>query len=226
MPIAAFPGTRGWGYDGAYLYAPYARYGRPEDLKRQSLPYPPPRHPPRRRLQPLRPRRELSAGDRAGFLYRSAPYAVGRGARFFRAEQPAGARFYHSQRTLLAAGICLRWAPPRCRPCHPRRQQARHLDRVGSDRAPRDHRPGDPSRSGKRSQRGALPGAHGRLGRLLHRAVERRFAPCPARPDNRRGCGLLLGLRSAAGGSSQPRFGRRLCLSGRSVAVSSRQAPR
>ncbi len=34
MPIAEFPGTRGWGYDGANLYAPYARYGRPEDLKR------------------------------------------------------------------------------------------------------------------------------------------------------------------------------------------------
>src|SRR5207244_11967721 len=34
MPIAVFPGTRGWGYDGTYLYAPSSRYGRPEDLKR------------------------------------------------------------------------------------------------------------------------------------------------------------------------------------------------
>ena len=34
MPIAEFPGTRGWGYDGTYLYAPSSRYGRPEDLKR------------------------------------------------------------------------------------------------------------------------------------------------------------------------------------------------
>jgi len=33
MPLAAFPGERGWGYDGAALYAPYAPYGRPEDLK-------------------------------------------------------------------------------------------------------------------------------------------------------------------------------------------------
>ncbi|EYB68803.1 malto-oligosyltrehalose trehalohydrolase [Deinococcus phoenicis] len=32
MPLAAFPGQRGWGYDGAALYAPYAPYGRPEDL--------------------------------------------------------------------------------------------------------------------------------------------------------------------------------------------------
>ena len=34
MPIAEFPGARGWGYDGAYLFAPYSGYGRPEDLKR------------------------------------------------------------------------------------------------------------------------------------------------------------------------------------------------
>ena len=34
MPIAEFPGTRGWGYDGTYIYAPSSRYGRPEDLKR------------------------------------------------------------------------------------------------------------------------------------------------------------------------------------------------
>ena len=32
MPVAAFPGARGWGYDGVALYAPYAPYGRPEDL--------------------------------------------------------------------------------------------------------------------------------------------------------------------------------------------------
>ncbi|UQN05356.1 malto-oligosyltrehalose trehalohydrolase [Deinococcus sp. QL22] len=33
MPIAAFPGERGWGYDGVALYSPYAPYGRPEELK-------------------------------------------------------------------------------------------------------------------------------------------------------------------------------------------------
>lgn len=32
MPLSAFPGRRGWGYDGVALYAPYAPYGRPEDL--------------------------------------------------------------------------------------------------------------------------------------------------------------------------------------------------
>ncbi len=34
MPIADFPGRANWGYDGCYLYAPDATYGRPEDLKR------------------------------------------------------------------------------------------------------------------------------------------------------------------------------------------------
>jgi maltooligosyltrehalose trehalohydrolase len=34
MPVAAFPGTRNWGYDGAYLYAPQASYGGPDGLKR------------------------------------------------------------------------------------------------------------------------------------------------------------------------------------------------
>ena len=33
MPLAAFPGQRGWGYDGASLFAPYAPYGRPDELK-------------------------------------------------------------------------------------------------------------------------------------------------------------------------------------------------
>jgi malto-oligosyltrehalose trehalohydrolase len=33
MPIADFPGARNWGYDGVYLFAPDATYGRPEDLK-------------------------------------------------------------------------------------------------------------------------------------------------------------------------------------------------
>ncbi|MDH5539979.1 MAG: malto-oligosyltrehalose trehalohydrolase [Rhizobacter sp.] len=34
MPVADFPGRRGWGYDGVLLFAPDASYGPPEDLKR------------------------------------------------------------------------------------------------------------------------------------------------------------------------------------------------
>ncbi|MEQ1404345.1 malto-oligosyltrehalose trehalohydrolase [Neorhizobium sp. Rsf11] len=33
MPVAHFGGNRGWGYDGALLYAPHAAYGPPEDFK-------------------------------------------------------------------------------------------------------------------------------------------------------------------------------------------------
>jgi malto-oligosyltrehalose trehalohydrolase len=33
MPVADFPGRWGWGYDGALLFAPESRYGRPEALK-------------------------------------------------------------------------------------------------------------------------------------------------------------------------------------------------
>jgi maltooligosyltrehalose trehalohydrolase len=34
MPLADFPGNRGWGYDGVCLYAPARCYGRPDDLRR------------------------------------------------------------------------------------------------------------------------------------------------------------------------------------------------
>ncbi|HVS77030.1 MAG TPA: malto-oligosyltrehalose trehalohydrolase [Steroidobacteraceae bacterium] len=33
MPVAEFPGTRGWGYDGVLPYAPASAYGTPRDLK-------------------------------------------------------------------------------------------------------------------------------------------------------------------------------------------------
>jgi maltooligosyltrehalose trehalohydrolase len=34
MPVAAFPGARNWGYDGASLFAPHEAYGGPEELRR------------------------------------------------------------------------------------------------------------------------------------------------------------------------------------------------
>jgi maltooligosyltrehalose trehalohydrolase len=33
MPVAAFPGEAGWGYDGVALFAPFAPYGTPDDLR-------------------------------------------------------------------------------------------------------------------------------------------------------------------------------------------------
>ncbi|HEY0307909.1 MAG TPA: malto-oligosyltrehalose trehalohydrolase, partial [Acidobacteriaceae bacterium] len=34
MPVASFPGQRGWGYDGVALFAPQEHYGGPDGLKR------------------------------------------------------------------------------------------------------------------------------------------------------------------------------------------------
>ena len=34
MPVATFPGKRGWGYDGLYTFAPHPAYGGPEGLAR------------------------------------------------------------------------------------------------------------------------------------------------------------------------------------------------
>jgi maltooligosyltrehalose trehalohydrolase len=34
MPVATFPGERGWGYDGLYAYAPHPAYGGPAGLAR------------------------------------------------------------------------------------------------------------------------------------------------------------------------------------------------
>ena len=34
MPVAEFPGTRNWGYDGVGLYAPSHNYGHPDDFRR------------------------------------------------------------------------------------------------------------------------------------------------------------------------------------------------
>lgn len=33
MPVAAFGGERGWGYDGVLLYTPHPAYGAPDDMK-------------------------------------------------------------------------------------------------------------------------------------------------------------------------------------------------
>ncbi|MGA7989590.1 MAG: malto-oligosyltrehalose trehalohydrolase [Candidatus Dormiibacterota bacterium] len=34
MPLAQYPGSRGWGYDGVDLFAPHSAYGGPEGLRR------------------------------------------------------------------------------------------------------------------------------------------------------------------------------------------------
>ena len=58
MPVATFPGERGWGYDGVLTFAPHRAYGGPHGLARfvDAAHAAGPRGDPRRRLQPRRPR--------------------------------------------------------------------------------------------------------------------------------------------------------------------------
>ena len=57
MPVAAFPGEHGWGYDGIGLWAVHEPYGGPDGLKRfvDACHARRPGRPARRRLQPRRP---------------------------------------------------------------------------------------------------------------------------------------------------------------------------
>ena len=100
MPVADFPGRRGWGYDGVLPYAPDAAYGRPEE------PQAPDRRGARARshgaarrgLQPLRTGRQLPASLRAAVLHGTPSHAVGRGHQFRRrrASRPVRDFFVHN----------------------------------------------------------------------------------------------------------------------------------
>ena len=81
MPVAAFPGRHGWGYDGVYLsaaHAPYGGPGGPAAVRRRG-PRRGPRGAARRRLQP---RRRLRHAGPGGFgPYFTAPLRDAVGAR-------------------------------------------------------------------------------------------------------------------------------------------------
>ena len=97
---------------------------------------------PRRRLQSLRPGRELSRGLRARLLPRRHRHAVGRRHRF----PPArGAPLLHRERALLADGISLRRAALRRRARHLRGRLARRDGGRGARH--RRARPPCPSRA-------------------------------------------------------------------------------
>ena len=79
MPVAEFDGRFGWGYDGVDLFAPTRLYGAPGRLPALRRPRARAGHrrDPRRRLQPLRPGRQLSARVRARLLHRRATTTSG-----------------------------------------------------------------------------------------------------------------------------------------------------
>ena len=140
MPLADFSGRRNWGYDGVLPFAPDARLrpaGRPEAPDRRGA-WPRADGLPRRRLQPLRARRELSAAaTRPSFFDRGRAHALGRGDRLH-GQRPVR-DFVDPQRALLARGVPLR-RPAASTPSHAivDRERGAHPGRDRGDRAPDD----------------------------------------------------------------------------------------
>ena len=228
MPVADFPGRRNWGYDGVLPFAPDAAYGTPEELKRLVDAAHAPRADgaARRRLQPLRPRRQLPARVRAAVLRRRRITRRGARRSTSTAPQPHGARLLRAQRALLDRGI-----PPR---------------RPAARRGARDARRLAPSTSSTRSRarcatgRGASatctwcwrttrnqasPARATRRPRCARRAVERRPAP-RARTCSLTGetDGYYADYADAPLAAARPRAGRRLRLPGRAVGLPRRRA--
>ena len=122
----------------------------------------------RRRLQPLRPGRQLPARSTAPQFFtdgdttrHGAPRSTST------ARQPHGARLLRPQRAVLARGVPLRRAAARCSACNLRRQSTQHIVSELATRAARRAGPRAPraSRAGERPQRSALSRArptHGR----------------------------------------------------------------
>jgi len=103
LPVAAFPGERGWGYDGVALYAPQHTYGGPDGL---------------RRLVDAAHARGLAViqdvvynhlGPAGNHLAKFGPYFTdtyatpwGQALNFDGPDSGSGARAFHRQRGLLA----------------------------------------------------------------------------------------------------------------------------
>ncbi len=228
MPIAEFPGERNWGYDGVFPYAPSSRYGRPEELKRLV---------------------EACHLRGLAILLDVVYNHFGPEGNYL----PAIAPDFFTERHQTPWGAAIDFSGPQSRPVRDffihnalywleefqfdgLRLDAVHaifddsrpdiVDEIGE--TVRQAHPGSRNSPGprKRPQRGAPSSAAKRADRALQRPMERRSAPCFARVDHRRDRRVLWRLRDCAGGTPWPRFGRGVCLSGRAVAISRRQAPR
>ena len=203
MPVNAFNGSHGWGYDGVLWCAVQEEYGGPaayQALRRRLPPARPRRHP-GRRLQPPRPERQLPAGVRS--LHRRRRHQhLGRVAQPGRRGLRRGAPLHHRQRADVAAGL------PRRRPAAGRR--ARPVRHPGDPPAGgAGHRGGgavsafvEPAAVADRRVRPERPAPdhHPRRRRLrADRAVERRLPPRPLRQPDRGHDRLLRRLRLPGG---------------------------
>ena len=114
MPVADFPGARGWGYDGVRS-SRRARLRRARRIRTlvDACHAARPRGDPRRRLQPLRARGQLPAPLRARLLHPSPPHPVGRRLNYDGPGSRRRARLRDRQRAVLARGLPRRRAAAR-----------------------------------------------------------------------------------------------------------------
>ena len=119
MPLATFPGRRGWGYDGVDLYAPLPAYGSPEDLARfvAACHERGPRRTARRGVQPPGPGRQLFGQLRTVF-HGPRQDGLGRGDELRRPVQRRGAALRHRQCAHVAARLRIRRIAARRRARH------------------------------------------------------------------------------------------------------------
>ena len=118
MPVAAWDGERGWGYDGVDLFAPHQVYGGPEGLKQLVNAC----H--TRGLAVLLDVVYNHLGPVGNYLQRFGPYfthshthSVGRCFEFRRSGSAEVRRFLVRQRSDVASGLSLRWFAAGCGAC-------------------------------------------------------------------------------------------------------------
>ena len=198
MPLAATPGRWNWGYDGVLPFAPHARYGRPDDLKR----FVDAAH--AHNLMVLLdvvynhfgPDGNYLRSLCAGVLHAEAHDTVGQCAELRRRVERRRPAVLHPQRAVLARGVSLRRLAPRCRPFDRRRLRSEFPPRARNGRArfPRGRRRA--SRLGERRERcSAASARHRGPTERLYGAMERRLSSRPARASDRRNAGPLRRLR-------------------------------
>ena len=231
MPVADFPGTRNWGYDGVLPFAPDASYGTPEDLKRLVDAA----H--ARGLMVLLdvvynhfgPGGQLPARLRAAVLQPRASDAVGRGDQLRRRAKRArcatsssttrstGSR--NSTSTACASTRCTRSSTTRSRTSS---TELAHAVRAGPARARHVHLvlENDATRraTSRATHRDARRSPTAQWNDDLHHALH---VLRPARRD-----GYYADYAGEPLRDARPRARRRLRLPGRSVAVSRRRAAR
>ena len=147
MPVAAFPGKFGWGYDGVVLVRANGALRQPGRLSRvcRSGASAGHRRDSRRRLQPLRPVRQLHGRVFALLRLEEAPHGMGRRDQLRRRTLRARSRLRRGERRLLDSRVSPR-RPAARRDARDRRRFATSTSSRSCARrlASRRRRPVDP----------------------------------------------------------------------------------